>query len=76
MSYKNELSTESVLFSFLFKFLRINWLIIFCLISLGLIGVISLYSAAGGSWDPWAKNHLIRLIFGCILLFGIALTPT
>jgi len=76
MNYKNEFSSESVLFSFLLKFLRINWLIIFCILILGFIGVISLYSAAGGSWDPWAKNHFISLIFGCILLFGIALTPT
>lgn len=76
MNYKNEFSSESVLFSFLLKFLRINWLIIFCILFLGFIGVISLYSAAGGSWDPWAKNHFIRLIFGCILLFSIALTPT
>ena len=76
MSYKNEFSSESVLFSFLLKFLRINWLIIFCILFLGFIGVISLYSAAGGSWDPWAKNHFIRLIFGCVLLFAVALTPT
>jgi len=76
MNYKNEFSSESVSFSLLLKFLRINWLIIFCILFLGFIGVISLYSAAGGSWDPWAKNHFIRLIFGCILLFGIALTPT
>ena len=76
MSYKNEFSPESVLFSFLLKFLKVNWLIIFCLLFLGFSGVISLYSAAGGSWDPWAKNHFIRLIFGFILLFGITLTPT
>jgi rod shape determining protein RodA len=76
MNYKNEFSSESVLFSFLLKFLRINWLIIFCILILGFIGVISLYSAAGGSWDPWAKNHFIRLIFGFILLFCVALTPT
>ena len=76
MNYRNKFSSERVLFSFLLKFLRINWLIIFCLIFLGFIGVISLYSAAGGSWDPWAKNHFIRLIFGCFLMFGIALTPT
>ena len=76
MSFKNEFSSESILFSFLLKFLRINWLIIFCILILGFIGVISLYSAAGGSWYPWAKNHFIRLIFGCTLLFSIALTPT
>ena len=61
---------------FLLKLLKINWLIIFCLIFLGFMGIISLYSASGGSWDPWAKNHFIRLIFGFFLMFGIALTPT
>ncbi len=76
MNNKIEFSSESVLLSFLLKCLKINWLIIFCILFLGFIGVISLYSAASGSWDPWAKNHFIRLIFGCLLLFGIALTPT
>ena len=63
MSYKKKFSSESILFSFLLKFLRINWLIIFCLLFLGFVGVISLFSAAGGSWEPWAKNHFIRLIY-------------
>ena len=76
MNYKNKFSSETVVFSFLLKFLKINWLIIFCLTFLGFIGVISLYSAAGGNWDPWAKNHLIRLLFGGILMIGVALTPT
>ena len=75
MSYKNKFLSQSILFSFLLKFLRINWLIIFCLLFLGFVGVISLFSAAGGSWEPWAKNHFIRLILGCVLMFGIALTP-
>ena len=74
MSYKNEFSSESVLFSFLLKFLKINWLIIFCLIFLGFIGVIFYILQLEEVWDPWAKNHFIRLIFGCFLLFGIALT--
>ena len=76
MSYKDKFSSESILFLFLLKLLKINWLIIFCLIFLGFMGIISLYSASGGSWDPWAKNHFIRLIFGFFLMFGIALTPT
>ena len=75
MSYKKKFSSQSILFSFLLKFLRINWLIIFCLLFLGFVGVISLLSAAGGSWEPWAKNHFIRLILGGGLMFGIALTP-
>ena len=76
MNYKNKFSSETIVLSLLLKFLKINWLIIFCLTFLGLVGVISLYSAAGGNWDPWAKNHLIRLLFGGILMICIALTPT
>ena len=34
-----------------------------------------MYSAAGGSWDPWAKNHLTRLIFGFFLMLILALVP-
>ena len=42
------------------KACRVKNLIIFCLIFLGLVGVASLYSAAGSDWYPWARNHLIR----------------
>ena len=69
MNYKfkkfSEESFGSILFSKLFK---LNLLIIMCVILLGLVGVASLYSAAGGNWDPWARNHLIRLIFGIFLM--------
>lgn len=76
MRYKNKFLSESIFYSFLLKFLKINWFVIFCIIILGFFGVIALYSAAGGSWDPWAKNHLYRLIFGSLIMFCIALTPT
>ena len=57
----DKLTTSSLFF---IKLLKINWLIIFCLLILAVVGVASLYSAAGGDWDPWAKNHSIRLILG------------
>ena len=72
---KNKFATESSLNIMFIKFLKINWLIVFCIIFLGSVGVSSLYSAAGGSWDPWAKSHLIRLIFGIFLMFIIAFIP-
>ena len=76
MDYRqNKFSTESNLHILFMKLLKINWLIVFCVVFLGCIGVASLYSAAGGSWDPWAKNHLIRLIVGIILMFIIAFIP-
>ena len=59
----------------LFKLLKLNWVIVISVILLGFVGVASLYSASGGSWDPWAKNHLIRLLFGIILMFIISFLP-
>ena len=76
MSYKsNKFADKSLNFIFLSKLLKLNWIIILCVILLGLVGVASLYSAAGGYWDPWAKNHLIRLIFGIFLMLILAFLP-
>jgi rod shape determining protein RodA len=74
--YTKKFSTDTYFKTFLLKLIKINWLIVFCLILLGSFGVASLYSAAGGSWDPWAENHLIRLIFGFFLMFVIAFLPS
>ena len=72
----NKFSSETIITIFFSKFLKINWVIILCLIFLGLVGIASLYSAAGSDWNPWAKNHLIRLIFGFCLMFVIAFIPS
>ena len=76
MNYKSKKFSEesfgSILSSKLFK---LNLLIIISVILLGLVGVASLYSAAGGDWDPWARNHLIRLIFGIFIMLSLALLP-
>ena len=73
MNYKsNRFSTDNSSNILLTKFLKINWLIVLCVVFLGLIGVAALYSAAGGNWNPWAKSHLIRLIIGVVLMFIIA----
>lgn len=37
-----------------------SWKIIFTLIALATFGSLVLYSAAGGSWTPWALPHLVR----------------
>ncbi len=44
------------------KLKNINYLIIFLTILISLIGAAGLYSAADGSYSPWASKHLIRLI--------------
>ena len=44
------------------KIKNLNYLLIFLIVLISLIGTAGLYSAAGGSYYPWASRHLIRLI--------------
>ncbi|MAI50448.1 MAG: hypothetical protein CML78_01175, partial [Rhodobiaceae bacterium] len=39
---------------------------------LGLIGVMVLYSIAGGDFSPWAWQHAVRLAVGFFLMYAIA----
>jgi rod shape determining protein RodA len=39
---------------------RINWGLILVLTAIAGIGVVALYSAAGGRYEPWAAKHAIR----------------
>ncbi len=48
------------------KIQNLNFLLIFLVTLLALIGTAGLYSAASGSYSPWASRHLIRFV---ILLF-------
>ncbi len=52
---------------------KINWLMVLCLGAIAGIGFAMLYSVAGGSWDPWAKNQAIRFGFALVIMIGIAL---
>lgn len=38
------------------------------------IGILVLYSAAGGNWNPWAIKQLLRFGVGMILLLLVAIT--
>lgn len=53
----------------------IAWIIPPLAALIGGIGVATLYSVAGGSMDPWAMRHVMRLIIGFALLFGLPLVP-
>lgn len=55
------------------KLLQINWLLVFTVIATGMIGVAMLYSAANGSWTPWASVHATRLAALCVVMLGVAL---
>ena len=53
------------IFSLVYK---INWLFIFLLILVSSLGVGLLYSIAGGEWNPWALNQIIRILIGVLLV--------
>lgn len=58
------------------KLSQLNWLIILLVLALGVLGITMLYSAAGGSWSPWAFNHAIRFGGGMAIMIIIALLPS
>ncbi len=41
---------------------NLNYLLIFLILLISFIGAAGLYSAAGGSYSPWAHKHLIRIV--------------
>ena len=55
------------------KFVDINWFIVFIIICVASFGFAMLYSVAGGSIDPWAKNQLIRFLIGLGAMLVIAI---
>jgi len=36
------------------------------------IGFVTLYSASGGGWDPWASRQMIRFCVGIVLMLAVA----
>tara|TARA_Y100001970_G_C14252707_1_gene873025 strand:- start:1806 stop:2906 length:1101 start_codon:yes stop_codon:yes gene_type:complete len=55
------------------KIKNLNFLLIFLLALLSFIGAAGLYSAADGSYEPWASKHLIRFLVFLILAISISL---
>jgi rod shape determining protein RodA len=55
------------------KLWRISWLYVLLLCLLAGVGYAALYSAAGGSAEPYAARHLLRFAFGLVLMLSIAL---
>ena len=44
--------------SFFKKLLKMDWLLLFLVLIVCIIGVGALYSAGDGSLNPWAINHI------------------
>jgi rod shape determining protein RodA len=52
--------------------LAIHWPLVALLLLLGLIGYGVLYSAGGGSNEPWAWRHAVRLAIGFTVMLSVA----
>ena len=59
--------------NYLKKLTRLNFLFLFVVCLISVIGFLALYSAANGSFDPWAKKQIIRFSIAFALLISIAL---
>ena len=58
------------------KLWQIHWFFILMLVAVASVGFAMLYSAAGGSLDPWAKRHALRFGVGIVLMIGVAVVDT
>jgi rod shape determining protein RodA len=55
------------------KFWQISWLYVLLLCVLAGVGYAALYSAGGGSVEPYAGKHLVRFGFGLCVMLALAL---
>jgi rod shape determining protein RodA len=51
---------------------ELPWGILLVVVGIGLFGTIILYSAAGGSMQPWALNHAMRLSAFLLLMLALS----
>lgn len=54
------------------KLWQVNWGIVLLLTALACIGFAMLYSAAGGSLEPWAQRQMMRFGLGFIIMIVVA----
>jgi rod shape determining protein RodA len=55
------------------KLWNINWALVLLLSIIAAIGFAMLYSAANGSWQPWAERQAIRFGVALILMLAVAI---
>jgi rod shape determining protein RodA len=71
MSFSERRLIRETSFDLTAKLFRISWLYVLLLAMLAGVGYAALYSAAGGSPEPYAARHMLR--FGLVLMLTIAM---
>ena len=54
---------------------RVSWILLAAVCVVACVGFALLYSAAGGSMDPWAGTQMARFGFGLALMACVAFVP-
>jgi rod shape determining protein RodA len=54
------------------KFARMNWGMVLLITIIACFGFAVLYSAAGGSFAPWAERQMVRFAVGLVILLAAA----
>jgi rod shape determining protein RodA len=67
------LGERNVEMSLLQKLRNVNWLLFLLIVGAASTGFLMLYSAAGGSIDPWASRQIVRFAFGATFMLAIAM---
>ncbi|MEM6696639.1 MAG: rod shape-determining protein RodA, partial [Pseudomonadota bacterium] len=57
------------------KILYLNWGLALLLTAVAAIGILMLYSVAGGSFSPWAEPQAKRFVLGLAVMFMVAMVP-
>jgi rod shape determining protein RodA len=52
---------------------EVNWLFVMLILAVSAIGIAVLYSAGGGSFDPWASRQISRFGLAIAIMFAAAL---
>ncbi|HEY4173763.1 MAG TPA: rod shape-determining protein RodA [Rhodopila sp.] len=60
-------------FDLMGKVFQINWLYVLLLCCLAGVGYVALYSAGGGSAEPYATRHAMRFAFSLLVMLAIGL---
>lgn len=55
------------------KLWQVSWSLVFLITLIASVGFLMLYSAANGSWDPWANRQILRFAIGLAFMLSIAL---
>jgi rod shape determining protein RodA len=55
------------------KIAELDWRLVALLCVVGCVGAAMLYSIAGGDWQPWAADHLIRFGLMVVVMLGLAM---